>query len=117
MIITMCSSRSESEDLCKFLNFSKCALSTQLNVQFSNLKNVHGLRENRCRGAFGAVHRCVERSTGNAFAAKFINTPHSLDKDAVRKEVGVMSALRHPKLIHLHDAFEDDDEMVMVYEL
>ena len=28
-----------------------------------------------------------------------------------------MSGLRHPKLIHLHDAFEDDNEMVMIHEL
>uniref|UniRef100_A0A915Q578 non-specific serine/threonine protein kinase n=1 Tax=Setaria digitata TaxID=48799 RepID=A0A915Q578_9BILA len=67
-------------------------------------------------GAFGAVHRCVERATGNTFAAKFVNTPHNADKDTVRKEINTMSVLRHPKLINLHDAFEDDQEMVMIYE-
>lgn len=69
------------------------------------------------RGAFGVVHRCVERATGNTFAAKFVNTPHDADKATVRKEIGTMSALRHPKLINLHDAFDDGQEMVMVYEL
>ncbi len=69
------------------------------------------------RGAFGAVHRCVERATGNVFAAKFINTPHPLDRQTVRQEISLMNQLRHPKLIHLHDAFEDDNEMVMIYEL
>lgn len=68
-------------------------------------------------GAFGVVHRAVERKTGNSFAAKFVNTPHPADKDAVRNEINIMGQLRHPKLIHLHDAFEGDDEMVMVYEL
>ncbi|CAJ0587388.1 unnamed protein product, partial [Mesorhabditis spiculigera] len=67
-------------------------------------------------GAFGVVHRCVERSTGNTFAAKFVNTPHQTDKDTVRKEIQVMNALRNPSLIHLHDAYEDQHEMVMVYE-
>lgn len=69
------------------------------------------------RGAFGSVHRCVEKATGNTFAAKFVNTPHDVDKDTVRKEISTMSVLRHPKLINLHDAFEDDKEMVMIYEL
>ncbi|KAK6110371.1 Fibronectin type III domain family protein [Brugia pahangi] len=67
-------------------------------------------------GAFGSVHRCVERATGNTFAAKFVNTPHDADKDTVRKEINTMSVLRHPKLINLHDAFEDDKEMIMVHE-
>uniref|UniRef100_A0A1I7VVS1 non-specific serine/threonine protein kinase n=1 Tax=Loa loa TaxID=7209 RepID=A0A1I7VVS1_LOALO len=67
-------------------------------------------------GAFGSVHRCVERATGNTFAAKFVNTPHDADKDTVCKEINTMSVLRHPKLINLHDAFEDDKEMVMIYE-
>ncbi|KAK0400071.1 hypothetical protein QR680_003339 [Steinernema hermaphroditum] len=67
-------------------------------------------------GAFGVVHRCVERATGNTFAAKFVNTPHEADKETVRKEINTMSELRHPSLINLHDAFEDEEEMVMIYE-
>lgn len=63
------------------------------------------------------MHRCVERATGNTFAAKFVNTPHDADKNTVRKEIQTMSNLRHPKLINLHDAFEDDNEIVMIYEL
>lgn len=63
------------------------------------------------------VHRCVEKATGNTFAAKFVNTPHDADKETVRKEINTMSNLRHPSLINLHDAFEDDQEMAMIYEL
>jgi serine/threonine protein kinase len=40
-----------------------------------------------------------------------------MDKETVRREIETMSNLRHPKLIHLHDAFEDDNEMVMIHEL
>lgn len=28
-----------------------------------------------------------------------------------------MNQLHHPKLINLHDAFEDEDEMVLIFEL
>ncbi|OZC09937.1 hypothetical protein X798_03043 [Onchocerca flexuosa] len=78
--------------------------------------NHYDILEEIGSGAFGSVHRCVERATGNTFAAKFVNTPHDLDKDTVRKEINTMSVLRHPKLINLHDAFEDDKEMIMIYE-
>ncbi|GFR08100.1 twitchin, partial [Trichonephila clavata] len=67
-------------------------------------------------GAFGVVHRCRERKTGNIFAAKFIPVAHPLEKSLIKKEIDVMNHLHHPKLVHLHDAFEDDDEMVLIYE-
>lgn len=63
------------------------------------------------------VHRCRERKTGNIFAAKFIPTNHPLEKSLIKKEIDVMNHLHHNKLVHLHDAFEDDDEMVLIYEL
>uniref|UniRef100_A0A914UY70 Ig-like domain-containing protein n=1 Tax=Plectus sambesii TaxID=2011161 RepID=A0A914UY70_9BILA len=85
-------------------------------IKHDSVLDYYDIHEEIGVGAFGVVHRCVERATGNTFAAKFINTPHALDKETVRKEIGVMSNLRHPKLIHLHDAFEDDNEMVMIYE-
>lgn len=68
-------------------------------------------------GAFGVVHRCRERSTGNIFAAKFIPVSHAVEKDLIRREIDVMNQLHHQKLINLHDAFEDDEEMVLILEL
>ncbi|XP_018789320.1 PREDICTED: twitchin isoform X17 [Bactrocera latifrons] len=67
-------------------------------------------------GAFGVVHRCRERSTGNIFAAKFIPVSHAVEKDLIRREIDVMNQLHHQKLINLHDAFEDEDEMVLILE-
>lgn len=67
-------------------------------------------------GAFGVVHRCRERSTGNIYAAKFIPSAHPMEKELIRREIDIMNQLHHPKLINLHDAFEDDDEMVLIFE-
>ena len=67
-------------------------------------------------GAFGVVHRCVEKSTGRNFVAKFINTPYPADKNIVRNEINVMNQLHHPKLLNLYDAFEDKHEMALVLE-
>jgi serine/threonine protein kinase len=38
------------------------------------------------------------------------------DKATVRREMDVMMDLNHQKLLHLHDAFEEDVEMAMVTE-
>ena len=55
--------------------------------------------------------------SGHIFAAKFIPVSHNLEKELIRREIDIMNQLHHPKLINLHDAFEDDDEMVLIYEL
>uniref|UniRef100_A0A1I7XS04 non-specific serine/threonine protein kinase n=1 Tax=Heterorhabditis bacteriophora TaxID=37862 RepID=A0A1I7XS04_HETBA len=85
-------------------------------IKHDSVLDHYDIHEEIGTGAFGVVHRCTERATGNTFAAKFVNTPHEADKDTVRKEINTMSILRHPTLINLHDAFEDDKEMVMIYE-
>ncbi|KHJ96255.1 immunoglobulin I-set domain protein [Oesophagostomum dentatum] len=85
-------------------------------IKHDSVLDHYDIHEEIGTGAFGVVHRCTERATGNTFAAKFINTPHEADKQTVRKEINTMSVLRHPTLINLHDAFEEDKEMVMIYE-
>merc|ERR1719167_1082710 len=67
-------------------------------------------------GAFGVVHRCREIKTGNVFAAKFIPISHAMEKALIRKEIDIMNHLHHYKLINLHDAYEDEDEMVLIFE-
>lgn len=67
-------------------------------------------------GAFGVVHRCREKKSGRIFAAKFIPVSHPNEKSIIRKEIDIMNQLHHVKLIRLHDAFEEDDEMVLIYE-
>ncbi|KAK2158172.1 hypothetical protein LSH36_175g03003 [Paralvinella palmiformis] len=67
-------------------------------------------------GAFGVVHRAVEKSTGRNFVAKFINTPYPADKNTVKNEINIMNCLHHKKLLNLYDAFEDRHEMVLILE-
>ncbi|CAD6198887.1 unnamed protein product, partial [Caenorhabditis auriculariae] len=85
-------------------------------IRHESVLDLYDIHEEIGTGAFGVVHRATERATGNTFAAKFVMTPHESDKETVRKEIHTMSNLRHPKLINLHDAFEDDGEMCMIYE-
>ena len=49
--------------------------------------------------------------------AKFVNTTCPADKQVVRNEVNLMNSLHHPKLLNLHDGFEDKNEMTLILEL
>lgn len=85
-------------------------------ISTKNVYDYYDILEEIGTGAFGVVHRCRERKTGNIFAAKFIPVSHAIEKELIRKEIDIMNQLHHPKLINLHDAFEDDDEMVLIFE-
>ncbi|KAL1383363.1 hypothetical protein pipiens_013162 [Culex pipiens pipiens] len=87
-------------------------------VEISNksVYDLYEILEEIGTGAFGVVHRCRERKTGNVFAAKFIPVSQNSERDLIRKEIDIMNQLHHRKLIHLHDAFEDEDEFVLIYE-
>ncbi|XP_021713428.1 twitchin isoform X4 [Aedes aegypti] len=87
-------------------------------VEISNksVYDLYEILEEIGTGAFGVVHRCRERKTGNVFAAKFIPVSQNSERTLIRKEIDIMNQLHHRKLIHLHDAFEDDDEFVLIYE-
>jgi serine/threonine protein kinase len=87
-----------------------------VDIRTGSVHDYYDICEPLGTGAFGVVHRAVEKSTGRNFVAKFINTPYPLDKNTVKNEINMMNQLHHPKLLNLHDAFEDQHEMVMVLE-
>ncbi|RZF42380.1 hypothetical protein LSTR_LSTR004188 [Laodelphax striatellus] len=82
-----------------------------VDIKTDSIYDYYDILEEIGTGAFGVVHRCRERKSGNIFAAKFIPVSHAMEKELIRKEIDIMNQLHHPKLINLHDAFEDDDEM------
>ncbi|CAN0113362.1 unnamed protein product, partial [Phaeothamnion confervicola] len=72
-------------------------------------------------GASGTVWKCTKRTTGEVFAAKIIDLrPFKLRERfsmaRVRREVEVMQCLRHPSIIALLDAFESEDQLILVLE-
>ncbi|RWS15514.1 twitchin-like protein, partial [Dinothrombium tinctorium] len=87
-----------------------------VDIKTSSVHHYYDILEEIGTGAFGVVHRCREKKTGHIFAAKFIPVSHPYEKSLIRKEIDIMNHLHHPKLIRLHDAFEDEDEMVLIYE-
>ncbi|XP_013419371.1 titin homolog isoform X2 [Lingula anatina] len=93
---------------------------TYNNVDLDRLgRDVHSkyiILEELGRGAFGVVHRAIERATGKTWAAKFIRCPTKAAKNAVKREIDVMNNLHHPRLLQLHEAFDMPDMMVMILE-
>jgi len=88
-----------------------------VDIKTTSVYVLYDILEKRGTGAFGVVHRCHERKTGNIFAAKFIPVSHAMEKELIRKEIDIMNQLHLPTLINLHDAFEDNDEMVLISQL
>ncbi|XP_022101402.1 myosin light chain kinase, smooth muscle-like isoform X2 [Acanthaster planci] len=77
--------------------------------------DLYEMKEQCGKGRFGVVYRCLEKTTGKQFAAKFIKIKSS-DREAVRSEIRIMNELHHPKLLQCVDAFEGPRQMVMVME-
>ncbi|XP_040287918.1 myosin light chain kinase family member 4 isoform X2 [Bufo bufo] len=67
-------------------------------------------------GRFGQVHRCVEKTSGLALAAKIIKVRGHKEKEEVKNEIQVMNQLNHTNLIQLYDAFESRNDIVLVME-
>ncbi|XP_038168787.1 myosin light chain kinase 3 [Arvicola amphibius] len=67
-------------------------------------------------GRFGQVHRCTERSTGLALAAKIIKVKSIKDREDVKNEINIMNQLSHVNLIQLYDAFEGKNSFTLIME-
>lgn len=71
------------------------------------------------RGISSTVRRCIEKETGIEYAAKIIDI--STEPDALgstREEVRILRTVAgHPYIIHLHDVFESNTFIFLVFEL
>ena len=69
-------------------------------------------------GSFGRVYKGRKKFTGHVVALKFIPKAGKAQKDLknLRREIEIMSGLKHANIIELLDHFETDDEVVVVTE-
>ncbi|XP_061923810.1 serine/threonine-protein kinase 17B [Entelurus aequoreus] len=71
------------------------------------------------RGKFAVVKRCLERTTGKLFAAKFLRKRRR-GRDCraeVIHEMAVLEMARNnPRVVNLHAAYETDHDIVLVLE-
>jgi len=74
------------------------------------------------QGTFGSVRRCVDTTTGHAYAVKVIakRTPEGKDRSAfIAREVHMwrMLAALSPRVAGLHGAYQDNNNIFLVQEL
>lgn len=76
-----------------------------------------------CSGQFAIVKRCIEKSTGVEYAAKFIKKRQSrasrrgVRREEIEREVDILQQLQHPNIISLHDVYENRTDVVLILEL
>ncbi|XP_060543834.1 striated muscle preferentially expressed protein kinase isoform X2 [Pantherophis guttatus] len=80
------------------------------------LADYYDVHEEISRGAFSYVRRVIQKSTGLAFAAKFIPCRAKAKKSA-RRELGILAQLDHERIVYFHDAFEKRNALIIVTEL
>ncbi|KAK4304069.1 hypothetical protein Pmani_023966 [Petrolisthes manimaculis] len=73
------------------------------------------------RGGCSVVRRCIEKETGQEYAAKIIDLSDSSDEgvyEATKREIEVLRMVAgHSYIIELHDVFESSTFMFLVFEL
>ncbi|KAG8012670.1 Death-associated protein kinase 3, partial [Nibea albiflora] len=74
-------------------------------------------------GQFAIVKRCIEKSTGVEYAAKFIKKRQSrasrrgVRREEIEREVDILQQLQHPNIVSLHDVYENRTDVVLILEL
>ncbi|XP_075945527.1 NUAK family SNF1-like kinase 1 [Anarhichas minor] len=84
-----------------------------------NLKHRYELLETLGRGTYGKVKKAIERRSGREVAIKSIRKEKIKDEQDmvhIRREIEIMSALRHPHIISIYEVFENKDKIVIVME-
>ncbi|XP_066557901.1 death-associated protein kinase 2 isoform X2 [Amia ocellicauda] len=74
-------------------------------------------------GQFAIVKCCVEKSSGQEYAAKFIKKRQSrgsrrgVRREEIEREVSILQQTQHPNIVTLHDVFENRTDVVLILEL
>ncbi|XP_045894631.1 death-associated protein kinase 2 isoform X1 [Micropterus dolomieu] len=88
-----------------------------------NVDDFYEIGEALGSGQFAIVKHCIEKSTGNKYAAKFIKKRQSrasrrgVRREEIEREVDILQQLHHPNIVELHDVFENRTDVVLILEL
>lgn len=70
-----------------------------------------------CRGTYGTVYICTEKTTGLKLAAKYVKVTCKEDRRNMEREIEIMCGLHHPRIIQLYDAYDDGSTITCILEL
>ncbi|XP_046441053.1 nascent polypeptide-associated complex subunit alpha, muscle-specific form-like isoform X6 [Daphnia pulex] len=71
------------------------------------------------QGTYGKVQLGINKETGQEVAIKTIKKAKietEADLIRIRREIQIMSSVRHPNIIHIYEVFENKEKMVLVME-
>ncbi|XP_049429330.1 death-associated protein kinase 2 isoform X1 [Epinephelus fuscoguttatus] len=88
-----------------------------------NVDDFYEIGEELGSGQFAIVKRCIEKSTGVEYAAKFIKKRQSrasrrgVRREEIEREVDILQQLQHNNIVSLHDVYENRTDVVLILEL
>ncbi|KAJ4938515.1 hypothetical protein JOQ06_003130 [Pogonophryne albipinna] len=88
-----------------------------------NVDDFYEIVEELGSGQFAVVKRCIEKSTGVEYAAKFIKKRQSrasrrgVKREEIEREVDILQQLQHNNIVSLHDVFENRTDVVLILGL
>ena len=95
-----------------------------MRIRTDRFEDAYECYEDLGSGQFAVVKRCKHKESGVEYAAKFVikRRPNSssrkgLFREKILQEVEILSELNHENIIHLHDVFETNTELILILEL
>ncbi|XP_032831764.2 death-associated protein kinase 3 isoform X1 [Petromyzon marinus] len=89
----------------------------------TNIEELYDFSEELGSGQFAIVRKCREKSSGVAYAAKFIKKRRSrasrrgVSEEEILREVDILREIAHPNIVTLHDVFENRTDVILLLEL
>uniref|UniRef100_A0A0B6ZQP0 non-specific serine/threonine protein kinase n=1 Tax=Arion vulgaris TaxID=1028688 RepID=A0A0B6ZQP0_9EUPU len=87
--------------------------------QRQNLKNRFQLLKTLGEGTYGKVKLALDKATGEHVAIKYIKKTKIEDKNdlnRIRREIQILSSLRHKHIVNIREVFEKKDKIVLVLD-
>ncbi|BFZ10537.1 hypothetical protein BsWGS_13576 [Bradybaena similaris] len=87
--------------------------------QRHNLKNKFQVLSTLGEGTYGKVKLAIDKGTGEHVAIKYIKKTKiqdETDQARIRREIQIMSSLRHQHIVNVREVFEKKDKIVLVMD-
>ncbi|KAI8777789.1 death-associated protein kinase 2, partial [Biomphalaria glabrata] len=86
------------------------------------LEDYYEIGEDIGSGHFAVVRKVTDKSTGHAYAAKYIRKRRGGGRKGARmediqKEISILRQLKHKNIISLYDVFETSIDVILILEL
>jgi len=98
-------------------------METTVEFRQDNVEDHYEITEEIGSGQFAVVRKCIEKSTNEVYAAKFIkkkrvkSSRRGVTREDIKREVEILANVSHQHIISLHEVFENKTEVVLILQL